>query len=142
MISGRTASLITLTAALCLAGCAQYAKVAEKRPRFIPHPVGLGVLQGVEKAPTNALQRERRKLPAALGEYLTAVKTAAQQLRHNPEDASPRRHYNFAVSRVFATIRGRAARPLDEAAASAGRWRRIRPYLQARVAAGVEPGAL
>lgn len=105
MIPGRTACIAALAAALSLAGCAQYAKVAEKRPRFMPNPVGLGVLQGAEKAITNALRRDRREPLAALGEYLTAAETAAQQLRHNPGDASARRDYNFALGRVFATIR-------------------------------------
>jgi pimeloyl-ACP methyl ester carboxylesterase len=105
MIPGRTALIAALAAALLLAGCAQYAAVAEKRPRFMPNPVGLGVLQGAEKAITNALRRDRREPLAALGDYLNAAETAAQQLRHDPGDASARRDYNFALGRVFATIR-------------------------------------
>ena len=105
MITGRTASITALAAALWLAGCAQYAEVREKRPRFMPNPVGLGVLQGVERAITNALRSDRRKPLAALAEYLTAAETAAQQLRHNPGDATARRDYNFALGRVFATLR-------------------------------------
>ena len=96
---------LALAAAITLAGCAQYAEVAEKRPRFMPNPVGLGVLQGAEKAITNALRRDRREPLVALGEYLTAAETAAQQLRRNPGDTSARRDYNFAVARVFGTIR-------------------------------------
>ena len=91
MIPGRTASIAALAAARSLAGYAQYAVVAEKRPRFMPNPVGLGGLQGAEKAITNALRRDRREPLAALGEYLTAAETAAQQIRHNPGDASARR---------------------------------------------------
>ena len=68
--------IAALAAALSLAGCAQYAKVAEKRPRFMPNPVGLGVLQGAEKAITNALRRDRREPLAALGEYPTAAEAA------------------------------------------------------------------
>ena len=88
MIPGRTAFIAALAAALLFAGCAQYAAVAEKRPRFMPNPVGLGVLQGAEKAITNALRRDRREPIAALGEYLTAAETAAQQLRYDPERTS------------------------------------------------------
>src|SRR4029077_960006 len=41
----------------------------------------------------------------ALGQYLTAAQTAARELGRNPGDASARRDYNFALGRVFATIR-------------------------------------
>jgi pimeloyl-ACP methyl ester carboxylesterase len=105
MINGRTIAIAALAAVLWLAGCAQYAKVAERRPLFMPNPAGLGVLQGVEKSIANALRSERRKPLAALGDYLTAVQTAAQVLEQNPDDASARRDYNFALGRVFATIR-------------------------------------
>ena len=105
MIPERTVSIAALAAALSLAGCAQYAEVAEKRPRFMPNPAGVGLLQRAEKAITNALRRDRREPLAALGEYLTAAETAAQELRRNSGDASARRDYNFALGRVFATIR-------------------------------------
>jgi pimeloyl-ACP methyl ester carboxylesterase len=105
MIAGHTASITALAAALWLAGCAQYAKVAEKRPRFIANAARLGVLQGVERAITKALRSERREPLKALGEYLTAAESSAQLLLRDPGDASARRDYNFALSRVFATIR-------------------------------------
>jgi pimeloyl-ACP methyl ester carboxylesterase len=105
MITGRAASITALAAALWLAGCAHYAKIAERRPRFIPEPAGLGVLQGVEKSIANALRSDRREPLVALGQYLTAAQTAARELGRNPGDASARRDYNFALGRVFATIR-------------------------------------
>jgi hypothetical protein len=78
MIPGRTASIAALVAALSLAGCAQYAEVAEKRPHFMPSPVGLGVLQGAEKAITNALRRDP---PRAARRARHLLNTLAQLLK-------------------------------------------------------------
>jgi hypothetical protein len=41
----------------------------------------------------------------ALAEYLSVVETASRQLEQNPDDAGALRDYNFALGRVFATIR-------------------------------------
>lgn len=55
--------------------------------------------KAAEKAITNALRRDRREPLAALGEYVPAAATAAQQLPHDPEDNSARRDSNFALGR-------------------------------------------
>jgi hypothetical protein len=73
-----TTSIAALAAALSLAGCAQYAEVAEKRPHFMPSPVGLGVLQGAEKAITNALRRDP---PRAARRARHLLNTLAQLLK-------------------------------------------------------------
>ena len=95
-------SLVALTA-LSFAGCAQYATIAQRRPRLLPPP-GTGVLAKAEGAISRAIQRDRSKPLDALGEYLTAVASASEQLQRNPNDAIARRDYNFAVARVFEAI--------------------------------------
>ena len=62
-------------------------------------PSGSVCSKAAEKAITNALRRDRREPLAALGEYVPAAATAAQQLPHDPEDNSARRDSNFALGR-------------------------------------------
>jgi pimeloyl-ACP methyl ester carboxylesterase len=97
--------LFIATVALSLAGCAQYATVAEKRPRILPPPPGSGVLALAEETITKALRQDGGRPLIAIGEYLDAAQTASQQLARNPHDAAARRDYNFAISRVFTTLR-------------------------------------
>ena len=92
--------------AFSLAGCAQYASVSEKRPRVLPPPPGSGALLALaEQTIAKALQKDASKPLAAIGEYLDAAETASQQLARNPHDPTARRDYNFAVARVFTTLR-------------------------------------
>ena len=99
--------LLVITAvAFSLAGCAQYATISEKRPRTLPPPPGSGaLLASAEKTITKALQQDREKPLVAIGEYLDAAEAAAQQLAREPHDTAARRDYNFAIARVFTTLR-------------------------------------
>lgn len=96
---------VTFTVALALAGCAQYATVTEKRPRILPSSSGSGELAVVEQKIANALQQDRSKPLVAIGEFLDAAEIASRQLALDPRDTTARRAYNFALSRVFATLR-------------------------------------
>jgi pimeloyl-ACP methyl ester carboxylesterase len=98
-------SIAALAAALSLAGCAQYASVSEKRPQFSPINAKLGTLDRAEQGIVGALKVERRDPLVALGGYVESAKAAAQQLARNPKDNKARYAYNFAVSRIFTTIR-------------------------------------
>jgi pimeloyl-ACP methyl ester carboxylesterase len=90
---------------LSFAGCAQYASVAEKRQRVLPPSAGVGALQGTEQSISDGLRRAKNEPLVAIGRYLSAAQTAANQLERTPADATARRDYNFAIARVFTTIR-------------------------------------
>jgi pimeloyl-ACP methyl ester carboxylesterase len=93
-----------LALALAFAGCAQYATVSKTEPQFRPGRSAVGALVSVEQGIVKAMRQENRDPLAALGEYLTAAQTAAQQLARNPSDTAAREAYNFAVGRVIGTI--------------------------------------
>ncbi len=97
--------ILIASAVLALAGCAQYATVTEKRPRIFPQMPGSGVLALAEDAITKALRQGDTKPLAAIGEFLDAAEIAARQLARNPRDSAARRAYNFALARVFTTLR-------------------------------------
>ncbi len=97
--------LLPILAACALAGCAQYATVSQKRPLFRPVSTTVGALVACEQGIVKALSQEKREPLAALGEFLTAAETAGQQLARNPADTAARDAYNFAVARVFSTIK-------------------------------------
>ena len=89
-----------------LGGCAQYASVAEKRPRILPPPPGTGAMLALaEQTISKALRQDRGEPLAAVGGFHDAAEAASRQLAHDPRDATARRDYNFALSRVFTTLR-------------------------------------
>jgi hypothetical protein len=91
-------SRLVIIVAFGLAGCAQYATVSEHRPRFEPAtPLG--------KTIAKAFANDRRDPLRAIGEYLTAVEVASQELKSDPSNSAARDDYNFALSRVFTTLR-------------------------------------
>jgi len=94
-----------LTATLALAGCTHYGTVAEKRPHILPPPPGSGTLAVAEKAITKALRQDHGKPLVAIGGYLDAAEVASRQLARDPHDATARRDCNFAISRLFTTLR-------------------------------------
>lgn len=96
--------LSSIILATSLAGCAQYATVSERRPQFRPAGTAVGALATVEQRLISGLKRERRDPLPALGEFLSAADTAAEQLQRSPNDVAARDAYNFAVARVFTTI--------------------------------------
>ncbi|MBC8011044.1 MAG: alpha/beta hydrolase, partial [Burkholderiales bacterium] len=107
-------AILFAAAALTFTGCAQYASVSEKKPRFQPVRATAGALASVERGITNAMRREKSDPLAALGELLVAADTAARQLALNPDDTDARDAYNFAVARVFSVIRERKIDPWTE----------------------------
>ena len=88
---------------IALAGCGSYSTVKEKRPSFSALSSSSRPTS-TESTILRAL-RERRRPLAALEGYLTALETATRQLTRNPNDAEAIRDYNFALARVFTTIR-------------------------------------
>lgn len=90
--------------ALTFAGCASYSKVTQRRLLFRPN-TDAGVLARTESAIQTALRQQRKRPLAALGTYLGAIEIAARQLGRNPNDSVALRDYNFALGRVFTTIR-------------------------------------
>jgi pimeloyl-ACP methyl ester carboxylesterase len=93
---------LALTSAVAISGCAQYATVSEKRPKFAAAPSTPAVCQ---ECITSGMRQERRQPLAALGEYLSAADAAADQLNRNPKDRAALDAYNFAIARAFATIK-------------------------------------
>lgn len=90
---------------LSLAGCAQYATVTERRPRFRPIRSTVAALVKAQRRIADGTTLERRDPRASLGDLLTAAQEAAQQLERDPRDAAARDTYNYAVARVFEVIR-------------------------------------
>ncbi len=101
-------------AGFALPGCAQYSKVTEKRPQLLRLSSGSGILTAAEQKIANALRLDRRKPLAAIGEYLDATEIASRQLARDPNDASAQRDYNFALARVFSTLRDAKIRAWSE----------------------------
>lgn len=102
----RTARFSPLLAmALVLSGCAQYASVSERRPQYHPLRTTVGALISAEQAIAKALRTERREPMVALGEYLSAAKTASDELQRHPGDEAALANYNFAVARVLGAIK-------------------------------------
>jgi len=96
---------ISFAAALILAGCSRYATVSEKRPQFHPLAATAGRLVSIQQDIVHAMREERKEPLAALGEFLSAAESAAQQLARSPGDTAARDAYNFAVSRILGTIK-------------------------------------
>lgn len=88
-----------------VAGCVPYASVAERRPRFLPKPAGIGVLAAAETRISETLRNDREKPFDAISEYLAAAQAASSQLQRDPANQAARRDYNFALARVFSTLR-------------------------------------
>lgn len=98
----------TLTALLLcatLTSCVRIAEVRERRPILRPVRTVVGTLLDAENRIADGLKRSKREPKAAMGDYLTAAQVAAEHLKHHPQDADARERYNFAVARVFTTIR-------------------------------------
>jgi pimeloyl-ACP methyl ester carboxylesterase len=99
------ASIPLLAAMLAFGGCAQYATVSETKPHFRPLQHLVGKLLPVEEDIARAALEEKRQPLSAIRLLLTVAETAQRQLKRNPDDADARNAYNFAVARVFSTLR-------------------------------------
>ncbi len=95
---------VVLLAAFALVGCGSYSSVKERRPLFRAN-AGIAELDGREATILRALRFDRSRPLVALGDYLSVIETASQQLARNPKDERALRDYNFALARVFTTIR-------------------------------------
>jgi pimeloyl-ACP methyl ester carboxylesterase len=90
-------SLILLSIAISLAGCAPFAAVKTQRPVYHPvTPAGQVIAQ--------ALTQDGDKPSAAISAYLDALHAASSTLQKTPDDAAARRDYNFALSRIIGTL--------------------------------------
>jgi pimeloyl-ACP methyl ester carboxylesterase len=89
--------------AIALAGCESYSTVKEKRPLF--RAVSSSSAPTSTESTILRALRERRRPLVALEGYLSALEGATRQLTRNPNDAEAIRNYNFALARVFTTIR-------------------------------------
>ena len=107
-------SLFTVSAALALAGCAQYASVSEKRPEYHPLRSVASALTSVEHGITTAMREERRNPLVAVGDYLSVAQAAAAELERHPADTAARDDYNFAVARVLGTIKQAKLDPVSK----------------------------
>src|SRR5262245_19980332 len=92
----RLLSALLFSAALVLAGCAQYASVSEKRPRFHPLRTTVGALIEAQQGIVDPMKHGMKPPLPALGELLTSAQEAAQELKRDPKDASALEAYNFA----------------------------------------------
>src|SRR5258708_24587820 len=90
--------------ALTLAGCAQYAEVKPRRP-VLQGPPGSEPLASAEREIERALQRDRSQPLRALGDCVEPLDIASRELRRDPANATARRDYNFALSRIFEIIK-------------------------------------
>jgi pimeloyl-ACP methyl ester carboxylesterase len=99
---------MALLALLALTGCsAPYAKVKESPIRrtalFVPRL--LTGLFGDNKQIARAIHEEAKHPEEVLGAYLQGLKISADALEKSPSNTELRDAYNFALSRVLATIR-------------------------------------
>jgi pimeloyl-ACP methyl ester carboxylesterase len=96
-------SVLAVTLALALAGCAQIAAVSEKSPaRFQAAPgTNPAIAQTIDRA--QGLQKSQPLV--ALDAYASAARDFLRELDRNPADKEARRCYNFAVAGIFGVIR-------------------------------------
>ena len=88
---------------IAVAGCGSYSTVKERRPLF--RAVSSSSAPTSRESTILRALRERRRPLVALEGYLTALEAATRELARNPKDADAARDYNFALARVFTTIR-------------------------------------
>jgi pimeloyl-ACP methyl ester carboxylesterase len=100
--------LFAIVALLTLTGCkAPYARVKEHPLRrtalFVPRL--LADILGTPQALVRAIKAERKAPVTSLAQYLTALEQAEAQLKTDPNNSELREAYNFALSRLLATVR-------------------------------------
>ena len=90
---------------LTLSGCATspYAEVWHKKPQLIG-PSGPEPLGTAEQNFTRAVREERAEPLVAMGDCLAGLRSATDELKQNPRNATAIRDYNFGVSRIFQII--------------------------------------
>lgn len=90
---------------LTLAGCSEYAAISERQPLFrsVKPPETADV--SVDRKIDVAMRDEKRDPLSAIGKYLTIAEESSEKLIRNPKDTDARDAYNFALARVFGTIK-------------------------------------
>lgn len=94
-----------ILACVFLPSCARLAVVREKHPIFRPIHTTASALSSVEKLIASGIKRSKDDPKKALGEYLAAAKGAAEHLQADPQNQTARDDYNFAVARIFTSLR-------------------------------------
>ena len=99
-------SFLVIVLALALAGCSQpLASIKNTTARYEASASADGPLAAAEQEIVAAQKLQRREPLEAIGKYLSAAEAAAARLREQPKDAAALHDYNFALARVFSTIR-------------------------------------
>lgn len=89
-----------------IAGCAEPLAVVKQKPaRYAPSASATGDVRAAQEHIVAAEKLGRSDSLRAIGENLSAADSALKQLRRQPSDAAALHDYNFALSRVFSTIR-------------------------------------
>jgi len=92
-----------IVAILTLAGCAEYGEVKPKRAE-LHGPPGPEPLASAEKEIERGLRQVHSKPLNALGDCVEALDVASRELQREPANATARRDYNYALSRIFQVI--------------------------------------
>ena len=88
-----------------LGACAPLAEVREINPTLALQPGTVHPLQRAEQAIVDGQRLERTDPNRAIGFYLSGVESATRELRKDPKNRVALRDYDFALSRVFSTLR-------------------------------------
>jgi pimeloyl-ACP methyl ester carboxylesterase len=91
---------------LVLTGCAHpLANVKNTTAHYAPSVAASSDVRLAEQHIIAGEKLQQRDSLAAIGEYLRAADSALAQLRQHPADLDAMRDYDFALARVFSTIR-------------------------------------
>jgi pimeloyl-ACP methyl ester carboxylesterase len=104
MKTNQALALLVATLA-AFVGCAPLAEVHEVNSKLGAQHGTMPQLERAEQAIAAAQTLQRTEPKKAVGLYLSAVDTSAEELRKRPNDALALRDYNFGLSRVFSVIR-------------------------------------
>ena len=104
-MSARLRWVVLVGALATLVGCAPLAEVREINPRLGAQHGTPPQLQRAEQQIANGQEVKRTAPNKAIGSYLAGLQLATSELRNSPKDRIALRDYNFALSRVFSTIR-------------------------------------
>ncbi|MEO5913188.1 MAG: alpha/beta hydrolase [Luteolibacter sp.] len=96
---------VAISAILTLANCAQQYAEVKMKVATLQGPPGIGALASAENEIQRALQGDHSKPLVALGDCVEALDIASRELHRDPANATARRDYNFALSRIFEIIK-------------------------------------
>ncbi|MEO5714229.1 MAG: alpha/beta hydrolase [Luteolibacter sp.] len=95
---------VVIPAILALVSCSQQYAEVKMKVATLQGPPGSGPLASAEMVIQRALQTDRSKPLAALGDCVDALSIASREGHRDPANATARRDYNFALSRIFEII--------------------------------------